>query len=190
MEHEWKFGDWARLGTDIARYIFNDGKLGFFLCASSSMRYFELRDSVYLPECTGWDWQPPKPIEAGEGYRFINILSDAPKENDEFWSEEKQEWIKRPFGIAFDGIRNNHNTFYRRKIEPQYRPFKDAEEFKPFSEKWLRHIKTDVVGRVGNYSDRGITTLDNGCWEFHTYEKCYLVLTFEDGSPFGVLVSE
>jgi hypothetical protein len=73
------------------------------------------------------------------------------------------------------------------KPTPKYRPFANAEEFKPFCDKWLRHRDTDVIGRVCNYSDKGIVTLDCGFFKLHSFEKCLTVLTFEDGTPFGIL---
>jgi len=37
----------------------------------------------HLPECTGWDWEPPKPVEAGEGWRLLEV-GEIRQEGDEY----------------------------------------------------------------------------------------------------------
>jgi hypothetical protein len=36
-----------------------------------------------LPECTGWDWEPPKPVEAGEGWRLLEA-GEVIQRDDQF----------------------------------------------------------------------------------------------------------
>lgn len=79
----------------------------------------------HLPDCTGFDWEPPKP-------------------------------------------------------EPKYRPFANAEEFKPHRDKWW--IKVDGLDEriypPAYYND-----------EYHgglSFEACLKFRQFEDGTPFGI----
>jgi hypothetical protein len=64
--------------------------------------------------------------------------------------------------------------------EPSYRPFKNAEEFKPYREKWLK--MRDVIFQHDGYYDEGIIVEgERICWiDAFTYYK------FEDGTPFGM----
>ena len=84
---------------------------------------------------------------------------------------------------------------YRIKPEPNYRPFKDAEEC------WAEMLKHHPFGVVkdkyfANYqTHRAFTCLiTNGCdfggYEDETFESCFKNLLFADGLPFGVNVEE
>jgi hypothetical protein len=82
-----------------------------------------------------------------------------------------------------------------RKIEKpaRYRPFKDAEEFKPHRDRWLtRKDKSDPTHVDG--ACRVVAYDDQGSWfatgNYHTWEaafdsgRCF----DDDGTPFGVEV--
>jgi hypothetical protein len=72
-----------------------------------------------------------------------------------------------------------------RKIEKQkrYRPFANAEEFRPHRDRWWKwKTKPDWCYPPTNYSDKFHSA--NG-WEDSFNRK-----VFEDGSPFGVEVTE
>lgn len=86
-----------------------------------------------------------EPPEVGEGYRIIDITKDTPKDGDEFWSECEVKWLLRPYTIAFDGIRNNQFTYYRRKIEPKYRPMTRAE----FLAAWKQRNFCPLISKDG-----------------------------------------
>ena len=70
-QHEWEFGDWANIQNHRYRFLFANDELGFFLGQYQSTRYWKVDDAEYLPDCTGWDWQPPKPIEPPPGCRLL-----------------------------------------------------------------------------------------------------------------------
>lgn len=78
-----------------------------------------------------------------------------------------------------------------RKIEKpkQYRPFASAAEFKPHRDRWIRRITNGGAFKITDYCDFGYEN-DNGVvvtW------KEYLDFGYafdDDGSPFGVEVSE
>jgi hypothetical protein len=71
-----------------------------------------------------------------------------------------------------------------RKIEKpkQYRPFANAEEFKPFRDRWWRCKEGNSVNPPRGYCD---THWGGMKWQlvFDEYE-------FEDGTPFGIEVSD
>jgi hypothetical protein len=115
-----------------------------------------------------------------EGFEAVKI--DVPKIGE--W------YLNAQIGPVQCKERAKNKWLILRKLEPpkpKYRPFANAEEFKPHADKWLRHRDTDVIGRVCNYSDKGIVALDCGFFKLHSFEHCLAVLTFEDGTPFGVI---
>jgi hypothetical protein len=77
-----------------------------------------------------------------------------------------------------------------RKIErpKQYRPFKDAEEFKPHRDKWWRYKENH--GRTLNRNIRPPVMYNDDCYGERTWLQRFGECEFEDGSPFGVEVSE
>ena len=89
-----------------------------------------------------------------------------------------------------------HNWEYRVKPEPNYRPFKNAEEcwqemqkHQPFG--WLKDKEDGhyaMVTVVGSGRDmKCIAISGNDCWPFNETMRDY---TFADGSPFGILTEE
>jgi len=73
-----------------------------------------------------------------------------------------------------------------RKIEKpkEYRPFASAEEFEPHRDRWV--VIGDCVSRVLNYTvDRVYFRDMNFLWG-----SAFVEITFDDGSPFGVEVSD
>jgi len=70
--------------------------------------------------------------------------------------------------------------------EPTYRPFKNAEEFKPYREKWVRYkhninAPSYEAFRPFRYSDDDIELL-----KLLTWEQAFNDVIFEDGTPFGI----
>jgi hypothetical protein len=82
-----------------------------------------------------------------------------------------------------------------RKIEKpaKYRPFKDAEEFKPHRDRWVQYTSPSVgdcsACRVSAYtSERVWLGPDNSGKEYKVAFHC---LNFDDdGTPFGVKIDE
>ena len=76
------------------------------------------------------------------------------------------------------------------KIEKRkrYRPFANAAEFEPHRDKWLKQNSGNVSYRIKAYSynDRFYYTGDDG----DTWESMFNDFEFEDGTPFGVEVTE
>ena len=81
-----------------------------------------------------------------------------------------------------------------RKIEKPatYRPFKDAEEFKPHRDRWICRLyngRPDAKGcyKVSAYDDRG-TFANDGKTSYQDMLEEGRV--FDDGTPFGVKIDE
>ena len=80
------------------------------------------------------------------------------------------------------------------KIEQpkQYRPFADAKEFEPHRDRWVEYTSPNR-GDCSNYrvsaytSERVWLGPDNGG---KTYKEAFHCLRLDDGSPFGVEVTE
>jgi hypothetical protein len=80
-----------------------------------------------------------------------------------------------------------------RKIEKpaKYRPFANAEEFKPHRDRWIRQKESDSIFRVITYDEDGLFALieivvDPFCWE-----EAFEDFVFDDdGTPFGVRIDE
>jgi hypothetical protein len=73
-----------------------------------------------------------------------------------------------------------------RKIEKQkrYRQFANAEEFKPFRDRWWRYKSEKFTSRPPRgYDDYGWISGD-------TWGRLFDAIVFDDGSPFGVEVTE
>jgi hypothetical protein len=81
-----------------------------------------------------------------------------------------------------------------RKIErpAAYRPFKDAEEFKPHRDRWLTRIdengqQIDGEFQLDGFDDTGIWLGANPLSYKDALDRGH---TFDDGTPFGVRIDE
>jgi hypothetical protein len=80
-----------------------------------------------------------------------------------------------------------------RKIEKpaKYRPFANAEEFKPHRDRWVRQKESGSIFRGITYDEDGLFALleiavDPFCWE-----EAFEDFVFDDdGTPFGVKIDE
>ena len=76
------------------------------------------------------------------------------------------------------------------KIEKpkRYRPFANAAEFEPHRDKWLKHKSGNGDYRIKthSYNDRKHYTGDLG----GTWKEMFSNFEFEDGTPFGVEVTD
>ena len=72
--------------------------------------------------------------------------------------------------------------------EPTYRPFANAAEFEPHRDKWILDPRfSDKKFRVIVYDDNMVWLNDKGYEYWSLFESGTL---FEDGTPFGVKVTE
>ena len=84
-----------------------------------------------------------------------------------------------------------YNTVYPivRKIErpKTYRPFANAAEFKPHRDRWVRFYEGCLTKKIGAYSEPEVEIIGDGNWG---YDAAFASYVFDDGTPFGVDVSE
>jgi hypothetical protein len=87
-----------------------------------------------------------------------------------------------------------------RKIEKtrRYRPFASAEEFRPHKDRWIvingKHcpemfLSDDDLGdsyRIAGFNENSVCVYVGWC----TYEAAFGCMMFDDGSPFGIEVTE
>jgi hypothetical protein len=78
-----------------------------------------------------------------------------------------------------------------RKIErpKQYRPFANAEEFKPHRDRWIRRMAHGGAFKICDYSNIGHCLEENDPCSWQEFFDLGYVFD-DDGSPFGVDVSE
>jgi hypothetical protein len=84
------------------------------------------------------------------------------------------------------------------KKPKQYRPFANADEFKPHRDRWVRIVSAE--NNCCDLDDWDVGNLQRitGCnehsvciWEgWMTYGEAFECFTFDDGTPFGVEVKE
>ena len=93
--------------------------------------------------------------------------------------------------MSFAGNPDN----YRIKLEPKYRPFKDAEEcwnemqkHQPFG--WIKPKDDDIISKfmlIDSLMDEVVTVRTNVRFKYHELLEHY---TFADCTPFGVKLEE
>ena len=73
---------------------------------------------------------------------------------------------------------------YRVKPEPSWRPFRDAKEFEPHRDRWVREIAFEhELHRIDSYSLE-IVEIN---YTHQSWDIAFERVVFEDGTPFGVL---
>lgn len=79
---------------------------------------------------------------------------------------------------------------YRIKPEPKYRPFKNAEEFFPYREKWLKWgtAAGTYFYKIVTFTDESIFVMSsyNGTPHSYTYKNIFDNCVFDDGTLCGV----
>lgn len=147
----------------------------------------------HLPDCTGFDWEEPKPepkLQLREGAWYERkdgeIVGPCLPYKNPSWAPEAN-WEVCGRWYSDDGQNPAPETNLIREVDPpkkEYRAFASAEEFKPFRDKWLKYKVSDSnrCMSIRSYSDDGIGV----AMTYMTYQKAMLELVFEDGSPFGV----
>lgn len=128
-------GQWYRtLANQIVKCIHVHPNRGYLLVFKDGSCGYYPPDQAkeHLPGCIGFDWEPPKPIEPPEGWRLLTegeviIAGDICADELGRWVDEPVITKDEIFGEKWD---NSVHYAVARKIEPKYRPFKNAEEFK------------------------------------------------------------
>lgn len=83
------------------------------------------------------------------------------------------------------------NRVIIRKIEKprKYRPFQNAAEFEPFRDRWVKHPnEPDKRFAPADYNNEGVWGVGGRMYDYETLFKSGTL--FDDGTPFGVEVTE
>jgi len=103
----------------------------------------------------------------------------------------KGEWFVSVDGKPFKA-EHEHGQIWPviRKIEfpKRYRPFANAEEFKPHRDRWVRRISDGLVFRCTSYGGGALVVFGN---TLPSFAEAFQQFVFDDdGTPFGVEVAE
>ena len=124
--------------------------------------------------------------EAGQKAKIMQAYSDG--KDIEYYDVISEQWInkKEP---SFD----DKACHYRVKVDPKYRPFKDAKEcfdemkkHEPFG--WVKYgeefifIPAIVGDRITILTDDEVRCLN--------FRECFVEMTFIDDTPFGIKEEE
>lgn len=188
-EHVWEIGDWAEF-KGVRYLVYKCDPDDTYFVTENGCSWCPIQCAVeHLPDCTGWTWQPAPKLQLREG-----------------------AWYERADGKIVGPLRYD-NEFYRaggyfygsngiapgaagynliREVPapaPKYRPFANAEEFKPQRDRWVTNKDGKLFGRVCTYSETdcwfvGVFGEYSGNWE-----RCFGHIVFDDTKlPFGVEV--
>jgi hypothetical protein len=126
-----KAGQWYQ-DNDGVRFLCCDGRRLWTPEGETWNAYID-KELTHLPDCTGWDWQPPKP-------------------------------------------------------EKKYRPFANAAEFMPHRGRWIQHKEDRYFSTIATYNNKHVwmPSATTGM----EYARVFSDFTFDDGTLFGVEVTE
>ena len=155
--------------------------------------YWKHLDLVeHLPGCDGFDWEPPKPklqLREGAWYKRKDGNIVGPCEPCDVSTTAltggKARWRIGTLWYGDDGTCPVESNWLVNEVDapkPKYRPFANAEEFKPHRDKWWRWKSDIFLQPPAKYS---CTSHGMNGFPF-MFDKA----EFEDGSPFGVEVTE
>ena len=106
---------------------------------------------------------------------------------DKFSRIQKQEYT----GVLTNVVEKSDFPFRNNELvyafiapvpEPKYRPFKSAEEFAPYRDKWVVERGTGIISHITGYNGSGIFV--NG--RTYHWGAGLSILRFDDYAPFGV----
>ena len=67
-------------------------------------------------------------------------------------------------------------------LEPTYRPFKSADEFALFRDKWIIEKSSQIRMKIFQYEKNGAVIFNS----LSGWKTLFEYMTFEDGTPFGI----
>jgi hypothetical protein len=109
-----------------------------------------------------------------------------------FAKPKKGEYFLDEYRMPVQAESDNwhHPKLIIRKIErpKQYRPFANAEEFKPHRDRWWRYKESQ--GQTLNRHIRPPSKYNDDCYDERTWQRRFCECEFDDGTPFGMEVSE
>jgi hypothetical protein len=125
-----KAGQWYQ-DNDGTRFLCCDGRRLWTPEGETWNAYID-KELTHLPDCDGWDWQPPKP-------------------------------------------------------EKKYRPFANAAEYMPHRDAWAITFNR-IQLRITMFDEMGVW--HDGTEDRLVWSEVFRDLKFDDGTPFGVEVTE
>ncbi len=142
----------------------------------------------HLPDCTGFDWEPPKPVVAPDGWRLL-MQGEKISRNDLYFGTG--EWRPLLDGRSIAGESWHPDMHYpvARKIDPpklSYRPF-TSNELDALRGKW---IVFESGGGINEMQINWIKKYSKGLYSINGYDGKFLFENarfIHDGTPFGVL---
>lgn len=162
-DRQWQFGDWCEYDGLKWRVFaaLKDGTLRV-VDRSNNSCYVRVCRATYLPGCTGWDWQPPAPIDPGEGWRLLE-KGELVDDGDEYYANGWFAHNLKPLSKQASGCT------YRRRITPPLQLHEGA---------WYERRDGKVVGPC----KRSYTNLVNFPWQVGEYAYTNLGFYWSDGS--------
>lgn len=178
-------GSFVLEAFNSAYYVLCDGK---HVCGNANWDVVQ-----HLPDCTGFDWEPQKPVVAPEGWEIVE--EGVCKKGDRYlFCSGQTGTINIRVGEDVQDAKDAMGAVaIIRKIEAKYRPFANAEEFRPFRDKWVMSLGSEAISggyeRIISYDDHRVYVTLGECTVWWSYKDAMTRFTFEDGTPFGVEVS-
>lgn len=68
----------------------------------------------------------------------------------------------------------------------KYRAFRNAEEFAPHKNKWIKYKNANNVMKIVNFDDYGMLICEREHNIAHSYLGAFIDFIFENGTPFGI----
>lgn len=130
-----------------------------------------------LDRIIAWMPIPPfNPPEIPAGWRVVDTTVEKKTDKMKFWWPKIRRWIETGCDLY------TKDYLYITPIEPKYRPFANAAEFKPFAQKEWRY-KSDHESVVRPPAIYSYILHAGDSWQYSLSNK-----TFCDGTPFGMKV--
>lgn len=198
-EHVWKIGDWAidaykpdQKEVVLVVNTWNDGTVTVCDGTTKGCYVIQVKYLQTAEGCTGYHWQPPATLQLKEGCWYLTddgrtIGPCLPYSED---GDDEIKWKVGPYWYYDDGMTAALHLRIVREVPapvPKYRPFKNAEEFKPYRDKWLKWKDNASTFRVHGQTQDCVVFGNGECKNFYA---AFMHWEFEDGTPFGVKVDE
>ena len=108
------------------------------------------------------------------GNSFLALVSDDNKPHTLVEIANNSNCFRSGAGYGY--------TMIASVAEPKYRPFKSADEFEPFRDRWVVERGTGIITHITGYNSLGVDI--NG--RNYKWGAGFSILRFEDCTPFGV----
>lgn len=160
---------------------------------------------THLPDCTGWDWQSPKPeptyaeIHAASGLQVGDRVRVKERTEPDGWRSPWWPGMDAAAGKVFEIDRDGELYGFRcggfyfpctslEKVDKKYRPFANAAEFMPHRGRWI-YFCDDITNQLlpSSFQDRGIWHAKRITRWAELFSQAKFA---DDGTPFGVEVTE